>query len=160
MLTASAIVVILFQFTVTRLVKKKPPFLMMAFGTIFYMIGFSMFGYVSAYWLFVTAVVVITIGEMIIMPVTSALAANFAPADMRGRYMAVFGLTWAIPATVAPTAAGIILDNYDPNLLWYIGGALCLVSTVSFYILHLILGKQKRFQNVDDEKEDIKPAVS
>jgi MFS family permease len=122
MLTASAIVVILFQFTVTRLVKKKPPFLMMAFGTIFYMIGFSMFGFVSAYWLFVAAVVVITIGEMIIMPVTSALAANFAP------------------------------DNYDPNLLWYIGGALCLVSTVSFYALHLILGKQKRFQNVTEEE--------
>jgi MFS family permease len=152
MLTASAIVVILFQFTVTRLVKKKPPFLMMAFGTIFYMIGFSMFGFVSAYWLFVAAVVVITIGEMIIMPVTSALAANFAPADMRGRYMAVFGVTWALPATIAPTAAGIILDNYDPNLLWYIGGALCLVSTVSFYALHLILGKQKRFQNVTEEE--------
>ena len=158
MLTASAIVVILFQFTVTRLVKKKPPFLMMAFGTIFYMIGFSMFGIVSAYWLFVAAVVVITMGEMIIMPVTSALAANFAPADMRGRYMAVFGLTWAIPATIAPTAAGIILDNYDPNLLWYIGGALCLVSTLSFYGLHLILGKQKRFQNVTEE-EDAEPVV-
>jgi MFS family permease len=159
MLTASAIVVILFQFTVTRLVKKKPPFLMMAFGTIFYMIGFSMFGFVSAYWLFVAAVVVITIGEMIIMPVTSALAANFAPADMRGRYMAVFGVTWAIPATIAPTAAGIILDNYDPNLLWYIGGALCLVSTASFYGLHLILGKHKRFQNVTEE-EASKPVVT
>ena len=87
------------------------------------------------------------------MPVTSALAANFAPADMRGRYMAVFGLTWAIPATIAPTAAGVILDNYNPNLLWYIGGALCLVSTVSFYALHLILGKQKRFQNVSEEED-------
>ena len=102
MLTASAIVVILFQFTVTRLVKRRPPFLMMAFGTIFYMIGFSMFGFVSAYWLFVTAVVIITIGEMIIMPVTSALAANFAPTEMRGRYMAVFGLTWAIPGNGCP----------------------------------------------------------
>jgi MFS family permease len=159
MLTASAIVVILFQFTVTRLVKRRPPFLMMAFGTIFYMIGFSMFGYVSVYWLFVLAVVIITIGEMIIMPVTSALAANFAPADMRGRYMAVFGLTWAIPATVAPTAAGVILDNYNPNLLWYIGGALCLVSVVSFYALHVVLGKQKRFQNINGE-EVAEPAIS
>jgi MFS family permease len=117
-----------------------------------------MFGFVSAYWLFVTAVVIITIGEMIIMPVTSALAANFAPTEMRGRYMAVFGLTWAIPATVAPTAAGIILDNYDPNLLWYIGGVLCLVSVASFYALHLILGKQKRFQNINGDVE-AEPAI-
>lgn len=158
MLTASAIVVILFQFTVTRMVKWRPPFLMMAFGTVFYMIGFSMFGFVTAYWLFVTAVVVITIGEMIIMPVTSALAANFAPVDMRGRYMAVFGLSWALPATVAPTVAGVILDNYNPNLLWYIGGVLCLVSVGSFYALHLILGKQKRFQNINGDAE-AKPTI-
>ncbi len=151
LLTSSAIVVILFQFTVTRLIKRQPPFLMMAFGTIFYMIGFSMFGFVSAFWLFILAVVIITGGEMIIMPVTSALAANFAPAEMRGRYMAVFGLTWMIPATVSPSAAGIILDNYNPNLLWYIGGGLCLVSTLSYYILHLILGKQKRFLATEGE---------
>jgi MFS family permease len=125
---------------------------MMAFGTIFYMIGFSMFGFVSVFWLFILAIVIITIGEMIIMPTTSALAANFAPAEMRGRYMAVFGLTWMIPATVSPSAAGVILDNYNPNLLWYIGGGLCLVSTLSYYVLHLKLGKQKRFLATGEEK--------
>ena len=65
--------------------------------------------------------------------------------------MAVFGLTWMIPATVSPSAAGMILDNYNPNLLWYIGGGFCLVSTLSYYGLHLILGKQKRFQNINEE---------
>jgi MFS family permease len=150
LLTSSAIVVILFQFSVTRWIKSKKPFLMMAFGTIFYMIGFSMFGFVSAYWLFVAAIVIITIGEMIIMPITSALAANFAPAKLRGRYMAVFGLTWALPATVSPSAAGAILDNYNPNLLWYIGGVLCLVSALCFCVLHLVLGRQKRFQPAPD----------
>ena len=49
LLTVSAIMVILFQFTTTRLIKHKPPFLMMALGTAFYVIGFSMFGFVSAY---------------------------------------------------------------------------------------------------------------
>jgi MFS family permease len=145
LLTTSAITVILFQFTVTRIIKTRPPFLMMALGTIFYMIGFSMFGFVSAYWLFGLAIVVITMGEMIIMPTTQALAANFAPVEMRGRYMAVFGLTWMIPATFGPGAAGVILDNYNPNLLWYIGGVLCAVSALSFYALHMRLGGQARF---------------
>ena len=53
LLTASAIVVILFQFSMTRLIKKKPPFKMMALGTLFYMLGFSMFGLIDQYWLFV-----------------------------------------------------------------------------------------------------------
>ncbi|MCI0518890.1 MAG: MFS transporter [Chloroflexi bacterium] len=158
LLTSSAVTVIFFQFWVTRKVKNRPPFLMMALGVLFYMVGFSMFGIVAWYWLFVSAVVIITIGEMIIMPVTSALAANFAPEEMRGRYMAVFGLTWMIPATIGPGAAGVILDNFDPNLLWYIGGALCGVSAVSFYALHLRLSGQKRFAPAPAETPQVEEA--
>ena len=155
LLTTSAITVILFQFQTTRRIKKYPAFVMMATGTFFYMIGFGMFGFVSAYWLFAAAVVIITIGEMVIMPTASALAANFAPEDMRGRYMAVFGLSWALPATVGPSAAGYILDNFNPNLLWYIGAALCAVSVLSFLLLHLRLGGMDRFSGAAEAEKPI-----
>ena len=85
------------------------------------------------------------------MRTDSALAANFAPEDMRGRYMAVFGVSWALPATVGPSAAGLILDNFNPNLLWHIGAGLCAVSVFSFYLLHRRLGKHKRFQITQEE---------
>lgn len=150
LMTTSAITVILFQFWVSRRIKHRPPFVIMAIGTLFYMIGFSMFGFVAAYWLFMSAIVVITIGEMLIMPTSQTLAANFAPEEMRGRYMAIFGLTWLLPSTFAPMLAGIILDNFNPNWLWYIGGVLCAVSALAFYALHLRLGKQERFLPVND----------
>jgi len=153
LLTTSAITVILFQFWVTRKIKDRPPFLLMAFGTIFYTIGFSLFGFVSAYWLFMFSIVIITIGEMIIMPTSQALAANFAPVDKRGRYMAIFGLIWMLPATIGPSSAGYILDNFNPNLLWYIGGFLCLLSAFSFYVLHIRIGKQKRFLPITIEAQ-------
>jgi MFS family permease len=155
LLTVSAIIVILFQFQTTRVIKKYPTFIMMALGTFFYMIGFGMFGFVTVYWLFAAAIVVITIGEMVIMPTASALATNFAPEDMRGRYMAIFGLSWALPATVGPSAAGLILDNYNPNLLWYVGAGLCALSVLGFYILHLRLGKLDRFNPPEPEGEPL-----
>ncbi len=145
LMTASAITVVIFQFFVSRWLRGKAPFLMMAFGTLFYMIGFAMFGFVATYWLFAAAIVVITIGEMIVVPVSQGLAANFAPEDMRGRYMAVFGLSWAIPSVVSLGLAGYILDNFNPNLLWYMGGVLCALSALSYYALHLRLGKRERF---------------
>jgi MFS family permease len=151
-LTTSAITVVLFQFWVTRQIKHRPPFLMMALGTVFYAIGFSMIGFISAYVLFLLASVVITIGEMIMMPTSQALAANFAPVEMRGRYMAVFGLSWAVPAMIGPGAGGFILDNFNPNLLWYGGGVLCVISALSFLALQFTLGKQNRFvANVKEE---------
>jgi MFS family permease len=163
-MTTSAITVILLQFWTTRRIKHRPPFIMMALGAFFYAIGFTMFGLdplgninpsfsfytwtitlSGTYIWFMTAVVIITIGEMIVMPISQALAANFAPEDMRGRYMAVFSLAWAIPAMVGPWLAGLVLDNTNPNLLWYLGGVLCLLSVTGFIFLHRRLGKQKRF---------------
>jgi len=135
-LTSSAITVILFQFWVTRRVKGYPPMLMMALGSAFYVVGFTMYGFVTAYYMFIAAIVVITIGEMIVMPVSQALAANFAPQEMRGRYMAVFGLCWGLPALVGPALAGLILDNLNPKLVWYLGGFLCILAALGFIALN------------------------
>jgi MFS family permease len=151
LMTTSAITVILFQFWVTRIIKYRPQFLMMALGTFFYMIGFTLFGMVAAYTLFALNIVIITIGEMIVMPTSQALAANFAPSAMRGRYMAIFGLSWAIPSTVGPAAAGYILDNFNPDLLWYIGGAICALSVLAYYALHLRLGTKPQFAPAQHE---------
>jgi MFS family permease len=151
LMTTSAVTVVLFQFWLTRSIKRRPPFLMMAFGTVFYVIGFVLFGVVTTFFLFALNIVIITIGEMIVVPTSQALVAGFAPEAMRGRYMAVAGLSWAIPQTIGPGAAGYILDHYNPNLLWYIGGALCGLSVLAYYILHLRLGGRQEFAPAQEE---------
>ena len=153
MLSISGLEVVLFQIWISRIIRKYPPFLMMMLGSLFFMAGFTMIGFVKGFAFFVIAVIIATIGEMIIFPTNKALAANFAPADMRGRYMAVYDLGWTIPATVGPAAAGVILDHYNPNLLWYIGGILCAFAAAGFYALHIWLGAQMRFIPAGQEQE-------
>jgi len=148
MLSISGLEVVLFQIWISRMIRKYPPFLMMMLGAFFFMAGFSMIGFVQGFPFFALALIVATVGEMILFPTNKALAANFAPEDMRGRYMAVYDLGWTIPATFGPAAAGLILDNYNPNLLWYIGGILCAVAALGFYALHIWLGAQKRLAHV------------
>jgi MFS family permease len=157
MLSLDAATVVLFQFWVTRRIKVFPPMLMMVAGTLFYLVGFSMYGFVSVYWLFIVAILLITIGEMIVMPVGQALVARFAPEDKRGRYMAVFGLSWSIPASIGPLAAGLIMDNFDPRWVWYAGGILCAISALGFYILHRKY--QERFAPVAEEAQPQPAAV-
>jgi predicted MFS family arabinose efflux permease len=153
MLSLSGLEVVLFQFWISRTIRKYSPFLMMMLGALFLTIGFGMIGFVNGRAMFLTAIIIITIGEMVFYPTGQALAANFAPVDMRGRYMAVYGLAWSVPATIGPAAAGLILDNYNPDLLWYIGGVLCALAAVGFYALHLWLGSQQRFIPPPVEKE-------
>lgn len=80
--------------------------------------------------------VIITIGEMIVSPVAQALVARLAPGDMRGRYMAIYGFTWMIPAAIGPLAAGIVMDNYNPDWVWYLCGMLGTLTVLVFLGLH------------------------
>lgn len=134
-LSLNAIMVVLFQFPITRRIQARPPMLMMAFGTALYAIGFAMYGFVSLYALFLLAMVIITIGEMLVVPVAQSIVSIMAPEDKRGRYMAVFGFSYGIPFAVGPYLAGLVLDNLDPNLLWYACGVLGALAVLGFLAL-------------------------
>jgi MFS family permease len=151
-MSSSAVTVVIFQFSVSRFIKRYPPFLMMATATFFYMIGFTMYGFVATIPLFIVAMVIITIGEMVGMPTSNSLAAAFAPEDKRARYMAIFGLTWAVPSMIGPWAAGLVMDNYNPNYIWYISGVLCVVAIMAFFFLQLRLGSREQFQPAKAEE--------
>jgi MFS family permease len=143
LLSINAAMVVLMQFPITRRITKYPPMLMMAAGTFLYVIGFSMYGFVTTYALFVLAMVIITIGEMVVAPVSQALVASFAPEEMRGRYMAVSGFSWGIPFAVGPYLAGLIMDGPKPYLLWYTAGFVGLLSTLAFLALYRVRIKQE-----------------
>jgi MFS family permease len=136
LLSINAILVVLFQFWITRRLEKYRPLLMMAAGSLLYAIGFAMYGFVPTFALFVVAMIIITIGEMVVSPFQQSLVASFAPEDMRGRYMAVSGLSWSISFTVGPYFAGLILDSGNPSLLWAFCGFVGMLATLGFIVLN------------------------
>ena len=140
LISLNAAMVVVLQFPITRAIKHYPPMLMMAFGTLFYAIGFAMYGFVAGYLMFVVAMIIITIGEMIVSPVGQALVASFSPADMRGRYMAVSGLSWGLPFAIGPYLAGRLLDGPHPQYLWFAAGIVGMLSVLGFLMLHLVHG--------------------
>jgi MFS family permease len=136
LLSMNAVMVVVFQFWIIKKISKYSSMKVMAIGTLFYMVGFSMYGFVSESYLFFIAMAIITIGEMIEMPTGQTAAASFAPEDKRGRYMAVFGFHWAVPNLFGVLVAGLIMDNIGPNWVWYIAGILSLFAAIGFWLLH------------------------
>ena len=143
LMSLNASLVVILQIWIARRIKQSPPMLMMALGSLLYMVGLTMYGFVANYGLFVMAMLIITLGEMVVMPVGQTLVANFAPAAMRGRYMAIYALAWTIPSAMGPWAAGLIMDNYNPDWVWYAAGIFSAVAITGFYGLHL--ATRKRF---------------
>lgn len=136
LITASASLVVIAQFWVTSKAKKKKPMHMLALASTFFLVGLGMFGFVSVYGLFLVARLLIIVGEMILMPVSQAMAANFAPEHMRGRYMAFFNIVFFLPFMIGPGLGGYILDNFDPNWVWYACAIISMLAIVIFLSLN------------------------
>jgi MFS family permease len=95
-----------------------------------------MYGFGSTLLYFMFAMVVITVGEMLVAPVGSTLIARFSPEHMRGRYMAFFGFTWGIAFAIGPLVAGIVNDTIDPNWVWYGAFVIGMLSTMGYLTMH------------------------
>lgn len=136
LISINAALVVLLQFPITRRIEKNPPMLMMAFGAFFVAFGLFLYGFIDTFSWFIAAMAILTVGEMITVPVANALVASFSPEEMRGRYNFVYGNSWGISFAAGPYLAGLILDNYNPNWLWYACGIIGLLAITGFLALH------------------------
>ena len=154
LLSMNALMVVLFQFWITKRISKYAPMKVMAIGSLFYVVGFGMYGFISAVYLFFIAMIIITIGEMIVTPIQQTAVASFAPEDKRGRYMAMYGFSWGIPSLFGVLVAGFIMVNIGPNWVWYIAGILSLISVIGFWLLNSVTKERfsKEIENITVEK--------
>jgi len=136
-LSLNAVIVVALQFWVSRKSEKIPPLFAMVIGSIFATVGYTLFGFVNSIWFFALAMVILTIGEMIMAPIGQTLAAKFAPLDMRARYMAVFGFSSRLSNLATPYLAGLVIDNYDPRWIWYTCGIVGTVTIFGYLVMHL-----------------------
>ena len=115
----------------------------LAVGSLFLALGAGSVALGWSFPTFLASMVVLTIGEMIVMPTSTALTANLAPPNMRGRYMSIYGLTWGIGFGIGPVIGGFLNDNLAPVAIWYGGLVMGLVATLGFVLLAQALRVQK-----------------
>jgi MFS family permease len=135
LMSTNAVVVVLFQFAITRKTAQYDKSVMMAVGSLFFAVGFGMFGFVSILPLFFLAQVIWTIGEMITIPVGQAFVADIAPEAMRGRYMGFYGVAFSIGFGVGPLLGGAIMDGIGGQYIWYGAFILSLLVVGGFLAL-------------------------
>lgn len=159
LLSLNGAMVVLLQFWITRQLRSYSPMLAMAAGVLLYAIGFGMFGFGNTLGYFAIAMVIITVGEMVLTPVAQAVAARFAPEDMRGRYLAMFNFSYAIPFAIGPLLAGIIWDQLEPHWLWYAAGIVGLICSVSYLWLQARVGARMGKLGEDEQAAEAATAA-
>jgi MFS family permease len=133
--TTNALMVVFLQVFVTQITKHYRPLLVMMSGTLFYALGVGSVAFGHSFIGFWISIVVMTVGELILMPTASSYAASLAPSDMRGRYMSITGLTWSVAAGIAPILGGYLNDNIAPVATWYGGFVIGVIGIIGFFII-------------------------
>jgi MFS family permease len=87
-------------------------------GALLYAIGFGSFAFVTRPAHIFAAVIIWTFGEMILLPGSSAYAAEIAPPGRRGEYMGLYTMSFSIAFSLGPFLGAELLQRWGPHGLW------------------------------------------
>ncbi len=132
-LAINALMVVFFQFGVTRITRRYRPLFIMSLGSAIYALGLIGYAVSSLLPHFMIAMVIMTLGELMVSPTSNALVANMAPPDKRARYMGIYSLTYTFGTGVGPVAGGVLSDSFGPPAIWYGGAFTAFLSAIGFW---------------------------
>lgn len=134
-MAVNALMVILFQYAVTRVTRRHPPLAVMAVGALLYAAGIGGMALASTFPHFALSMAVMTLGELVVIPTSTTFAANLAPVQLRARYMSFYNLGWGISHGFGPVVGGILNDAIAPVAIWWGGMAWSLAGALMFILI-------------------------
>jgi MFS family permease len=121
--------IVLCELPLTTCTRRFPARRVMAVGYALIGFGFALNYFACSVPALAACLAVVTLGEMLALPMASAYVADLAPPHLRGRYMGVNGMTWALALIIGP-ATGMKLLALWPVGYWIGCGSLGLLAAV------------------------------
>jgi len=116
---ANPILVTLLQLRLTRAVADVPASVKLGIAMPMMGLPFLLLNVTSSIPVVLLVVVIFVFGEMLWVPTSQAVVAAFAPADLRGAYMGIFGASWAVAWSLGPFSGLQVRSAYGDAVLWW-----------------------------------------
>ncbi len=133
--TTNALMCVFVQYFVTLVTRRHRTLPVSAAGILVYALGAGSVALMTGFWGFWLSMVILTFGELILIPTASKYVADIAPADLRGRYMSVYWIGWGLARMTAPLIGGFLNDAIAPRAIWIGGLVIGLTSAFGLAIL-------------------------
>jgi MFS family permease len=138
--STNGVLIVLLQPTITRLLSGRSRTRVLAISSLFFALGFGLYGAVETPLGYALAIAIWTLGEIAHLPTFSATVADIAPEQRRGRYQGVADLAWSCSALVGPLVSGAFLSGPGARALW----VACFALMVGVCIGHASLGPARK----------------
>ncbi|MDP7992830.1 MFS transporter [Bacillus sp. MHSD_36] len=156
LMALNGLLVVLFQFQVSKWATDKPVGKTMLYGACLFGIGLFFIGWLPKWFgefdanvtvILITLMLVYaiyTLGEMIMSPVQMTFVANLAPEHLRGTYMGAASLQWITGSAFGPLLGGFLLDQLLGHLLFTILAVGCVVAGIVYVSLDRLVEQRQK----------------
>lgn len=139
LMSLAGLTVVIMQLPLTKLVQNFSMFNRALIGAVVFTFGFGLlafvkilpFGYFNNLAL---ALVVITLGEVVLFPTLNLIQDRIAPEHLKGSYFGIGSLS-EFGYAIAPIFGGYILLNFGSEVLWFAMSIICAFVSINYWFL-------------------------
>ena len=131
-----ALVIVITQYPSVRAVRRLDPMFQVALASVLFGCGLGLSAFVPAAWPLLVTIGALAVAQALFGPVTSAIVAHLAPAEIRGRYMGAWTFVWmAGQGALGPIFGGLLLARLGPHTTYAVILAMGLVGAALYPLL-------------------------
>jgi len=141
-LALNAIIIVVFEMILLRRLERIEPLHVAAVGGLMLGAGLAMLPLGPPLIFAVLATMVWTLGEMLLLPISTVIVASRAGPSNTGGYMGFYLVTFGIAFVVAPWLGTHVYEHYGPGMLWGATGITGLLIAAGCVALRPWLGRR------------------
>jgi predicted MFS family arabinose efflux permease len=123
LLALNAILIVLAEMPLIRAVERRDRMRTVGVGAFFVCIGLALLPLASVWTMAVLSMVVLTVGEMLSMPISNAIVAERAGRAAVGSYMGAYTLAFSTAFVIGPVIGTAVYQHLGAGTLWFGIGA-------------------------------------
>ena len=131
----NTLMIVALEMILMEKIRKYPLTRMINLSFILLGVGFGLIPLGRGFAFAAFAMAIVTFGEMLSMPLVTALIAGRADDTTRGRYMGMFSFSFSLAFIISPAAGTAIYERFGGDAVWIVCAAVCLLLAAAFSAL-------------------------
>jgi predicted MFS family arabinose efflux permease len=144
----NTLIIVVFEMILMHRLGARDPLKVVALGSFLFCFGMGLLPWGRGFAYVAFTVAVWTVGEMLTFPVLSGVVANRAGEANRGRYMAIFTLSFEGAFVIAPLAGTWIYQRFGPRTLWNAATGVGVVLFAGYWALSHVFARERAAAHV------------
>lgn len=128
LMTINSVVVVAAMVWIAKKTERRTPQMMILLSYVLFAVVSFGYGFARHFYVLILVELVFTVAEIIGMTHLQKYVSVIAPADMRGKYNAIFGMYMQIPKLLSPVLFGLLFEFYGGGIMFAAVALLLLLS--------------------------------